>query len=233
MTRGRARAPSRGAARRATARSCSARRGSSAAGGARPRCCAPRRRAARRPSCRRASRCPPKSPRSVSTSMSGRSSFRRRTVLATCDGAAVEQVVAVDHRHDDVLERHAREGPRDVLGLAHVDRAARVARRHRAEAAAARARVAEEHDGRRALAPALADVRAARLLADRVKVEARGTSPSARCSARRPGARTLSQAGLGAKRPGGAVVDIATLSSTRAREGSSAARPAGSPRPAR
>ena len=42
-------------------------------------------------------------------------------------GAAVEQVVAVDHRHDDVLERHARERARDVLGLAHVDRAARVA----------------------------------------------------------------------------------------------------------
>ena len=70
-----------------------------------------------------------------------------------------------------VLESSLRDGARDVLGLAHVDRAARVARGHGAEAAAARADVAEEHHGRRALAPALADVRAARLLADRVEVE--------------------------------------------------------------
>ena len=87
-------------------------------------------------------------------------------------GAAVEQVVAVDHRHDDVLQRHLRERPRDVLGLAHVDRAARLAGRHRAEAAPARARVAEEHDRRGPLAPALAHVRAARLFADGVQVEA-------------------------------------------------------------
>ena len=87
-------------------------------------------------------------------------------------GAAVEQVVAVDHRHDDVLQRQLRERPRHVLGLAHVDRAARVAGGDRAEAAPARARVAEEHHGRGALAPALAHVRAAGFLADRVQVEA-------------------------------------------------------------
>ncbi len=38
-------------------------------------------------------------------------------------GAPVEQVVAVDHRHDDVLEGMPSEGSRDVLGLANVDRA--------------------------------------------------------------------------------------------------------------
>src|SRR5207253_4257768 len=43
--------------------------------------------------------------------------------------------------------------------------------RDRAEAAAARARVAEQHHGGGSLAPALADVGTARLLADRVQVE--------------------------------------------------------------
>ena len=86
-------------------------------------------------------------------------------------GAAVEEVVAVDHRHDDVLELEPRDGARDVLGLAHVDGAARIAGGDRAEAAAARAHVAEEHHRRGALAPALADVGAARLFADRVEIE--------------------------------------------------------------
>ena len=59
--------------------------------------------------------------------MSGRSSRRRVTVRATCDGAAVEEVVAIDHRHDDVLEAEPRDRARDVLGLAAVDGAARIA----------------------------------------------------------------------------------------------------------
>src|SRR5438445_47460 len=58
-----------------------------------------------------------------------------------------------------------------MLGLASVDGAARISRRDGAEAAAARARVAEEHDRRGAFGPALADVRTARLFADRVEVE--------------------------------------------------------------
>ena len=68
-----------------------------------------------------------KSPTSVSMRMSGRSSRRRVTVRATCVGAAVEEVVAVDHRHHDVLEAEPRDGARHVLRLAHVDRAARIA----------------------------------------------------------------------------------------------------------
>ena len=85
--------------------------------------------------------------------------------------APVEEVVAIDHREDDVLKPQLGDGPRHVLGLAPVDRAARVARGHGAEAAAAGADVAEEHQRGGPLGPALADVGAARLLADRVEVE--------------------------------------------------------------
>ena len=86
-------------------------------------------------------------------------------------GAAVEEVVAIDHRDDHVLEPEAGDRARHVLGLAHVHRPARVARRHRAEPATARAYVAQEHHRGGPLRPALADVGAARLLADRVQIE--------------------------------------------------------------
>src|SRR4029453_10982261 len=46
----------------------------------------------------------------------------------------------------------------------------RLAVRHRAVAAMARAHVAQDHEGRGGLFPALADVRTTRLLADRVQV---------------------------------------------------------------
>ena len=86
-------------------------------------------------------------------------------------GAPVEQVVPVDHRHDDVLERHPREGSCDVLGLANVDRASGLACRDSAKTAPARARVAQQHHGRRPLAPALAEVGATGLFADGMQVE--------------------------------------------------------------
>jgi cytochrome c oxidase assembly protein subunit 15 len=70
-----------------------------------------------------------------------------------------------------VLQGHRADRAPDVLGLARVVRAARVAGGHRAEAAAARAGVAEQHDRRGPLRPALADVRAARLFADGVEIE--------------------------------------------------------------
>src|SRR5262249_25351408 len=85
--------------------------------------------------------------------------------------AAIQEAIAADHREHDVLQAEARDGARDVLGLATVHRASRIAARHGAEATPARADVAEQHDGRGALGPALAHVRAARLLADGVKVE--------------------------------------------------------------
>jgi hypothetical protein len=101
----------------------------------------------------------------------GAQRLQARHRLGDVRGASVEQIVAVDHGEHHVLKRHRRDGPRHVLGLAHVDLSAGVAGRHGAEAAAARADVAEQHHGRGALAPALAHVRAAGLFADGVQVE--------------------------------------------------------------
>ena len=81
---------------------------------------------------------------------SGRSS--RSTLVIT---ACRRPILATTARHPGRLERVV---PR------------RLARLDVAEAAAAGARVAEDHERRRAALPALADVRARRLLADRVEV---------------------------------------------------------------
>ena len=85
--------------------------------------------------------------------------------------AAVGEVVAVDRGQHEVLPAELGDGFGDALGLEPIDFALRAAGLDVAEAAAARARVAEDHDRRGAGAPALADVRAHRLLADRVQVE--------------------------------------------------------------
>ena len=58
---------------------------------------------------------------------------------------------------------------------------ARLAVRHRAVGAGARADVAEDHEGRRAVVPALADVGAARVLADGVELQ---VAHDAACSRR-------------------------------------------------
>mmetsp|Transcript_23560 Transcript_23560/g.73942 ORF Transcript_23560/g.73942 Transcript_23560/m.73942 type:complete len:259 (-) Transcript_23560:266-1042(-) len=81
--------------------------------------------------------------------------------------AAVGHVVAVDAREHHVLDTPARDGFRRVERLGVIRRRRRLRRFHGAEAAAPGARVAEQHDGSRAAVPALADVRALRLLADR------------------------------------------------------------------
>ena len=86
-------------------------------------------------------------------------------------GPAVGQVVAGDRGDHDVLEAHLRDrlgdAPRLVVvepgGLAGLDRA---------EAAGAGADVAQDHDRRGPLVPAVPDVGAAGLLADRVEVQA-------------------------------------------------------------
>ena len=83
--------------------------------------------------------------------------------------AAVRQIVAVDRCEDDVLETHERDGPGRILDLLRVEPAPGIARVDGAEAARARADRAHEHDRRRAVHPALADVRTHRLLADRRK----------------------------------------------------------------
>ena len=83
-------------------------------------------------------------------------------------GAAVGQVVAADAGDDDVLEAHDGDGLGDAARLVGVV-PVRAAGLDGAEAAGPGAGVAEDHDGRRALLPALADVRAAGLLADGVE----------------------------------------------------------------
>ena len=92
----------------------------------------------------------------------------RRRVVA---GAAVGDVVAVDRRHDDVLELHLRRGLREAQRLERIGRRLGLAGVDVAVAARARARLAEDLERRRAASPALGDVRAARLLADRVERE--------------------------------------------------------------
>src|SRR5205085_11069983 len=82
---------------------------------------------------------------------------------------AVREVVAVHHREDHVLQGELRDRRGDPARLVAVDHALGIARLYVAEAAAARADLAEDHEGRRAAAPALRDVRAARLFADRVQ----------------------------------------------------------------
>ena len=93
----------------------------------------------------------------------------RRRVMA---GALVGHVVAVDRGDDDVLQPHLLRGLREPQRLERVDGLARLAGVDVAVAAGARAGLAEDLERRRAASPALGDVRAARLLADRVQPRA-------------------------------------------------------------
>mmetsp|Transcript_5795 Transcript_5795/g.14895 ORF Transcript_5795/g.14895 Transcript_5795/m.14895 type:complete len:317 (-) Transcript_5795:574-1524(-) len=92
--------------------------------------------------------------------------------------ALVGEVVAIDGGEDDVVDAPLRHGPGHLGRLARVGRGRGAGRLHRAEPARAGARVAQEHDCRGrwrrcpvllrvAAAPALAQVRAPRLLAHR------------------------------------------------------------------
>ena len=81
----------------------------------------------------------------------------------------VGQVVAVDRGDHRVAQAHPGDRARDPRRLERVV-PGRLAGLDVAEAAAAGAGVAEDHEGRRAALPALADVGARRLLADRVQV---------------------------------------------------------------
>ena len=84
-------------------------------------------------------------------------------------GAVVGQVVAVDRGDDGVTEAHRFHLVGDPQRLQRVV-PGRLAGLHVAEAAAAGADVAEDHEGGGPALPALADVRAVGLLADRVQV---------------------------------------------------------------
>ena len=107
----------------------------------------------------------------VSTSIWQSGAWRRtwRITPTNARGALVGQVVAVDRGDDRVAQAHARDRARHARRLERVV-PGRLAGLDVAEAAAARAGVAEDHERRRAALPALADVRAGRLLADRVQV---------------------------------------------------------------
>src|SRR4051812_13025441 len=83
--------------------------------------------------------------------------------------AVVGQVVAVHGGDDRVAQPHLRDRAGDAQRLERVV-PGRLARLDVAEAAASRARVAEDHERGRAALPALADVRARGLLAYRVQV---------------------------------------------------------------
>ena len=83
---------------------------------------------------------------------------------------AIRQVVAIHRGDDGVLQRHLFDGFADAARLVDVERG-RLAVRHRAVGAGARADVAEDHERGRAVMPALADVGAAGVLADRVQLE--------------------------------------------------------------
>ena len=112
-----------------------------------------------------------KSPSSVSIEDVGAELFADAvTVRATCAAPPSSEIVAIDHGHHDVLEAE-RPIARATCSGSRCRRRRRAAGRDRAEAAAARADVAEEHHGGGAFAPALADVRAARLFADGEEVE--------------------------------------------------------------
>ena len=84
-------------------------------------------------------------------------------------GAAVAQVVAIDAGDHYVLEFQRGDGVREIGGLIGVRRL-RPAMRNVAKRAAPRAQIAQDHECRSALAEALADIRAGRLLAHRVQL---------------------------------------------------------------
>ena len=80
--------------------------------------------------------------------------------------AAISEVVAVDRGDDHVLETELLHRLGDAFGLVRIERL-RQAGLHVAEGAGAGAGVAHDHEGGVLLLPALADIGAARLLADR------------------------------------------------------------------
>ena len=87
-------------------------------------------------------------------------------------GAAVGQVVAIDAGDDHVAEAHGGGDAGDVGGLVGVEGETGFCFGDGAEAAAASAEVAEDHEGRLAAVEALVDVGAAGGFADGVEVEA-------------------------------------------------------------
>ena len=80
----------------------------------------------------------------------------------------IGEIVAIDRCYDHVLETQLSDGSCDVLRLAGIERT-RQARPHIAKGAGPCAGVAHDHDGRVALFPTLANIRAPGFLANRMQ----------------------------------------------------------------
>ena len=111
---------------------------------------------------------PRKSGVSTSTAQPGARRRIARIVAAKAPGAEVGQVVAVHRGHDAMAQSHLVHRVGHAQRLRAVDHL-RHAGLHVAEAAPARAGVAQDHERGGAPLPALADVGAVRLLADGVQ----------------------------------------------------------------
>ena len=82
--------------------------------------------------------------------------------------AAIGQIVVIDRRDDHVVQAQARNRLGDTPRLVGIERT-HFAMRDRAVGAITRAHVAHQHEGGRTMREALADIRTARLLADRMQ----------------------------------------------------------------
>ena len=85
-------------------------------------------------------------------------------------GAAIREIVAIDRRDHGVAQAHRFDRVRDARRLRHVE-LARPPVRDGAVRACAGADVAQDHERRRSVVPALPDVGAARFLADGVELQ--------------------------------------------------------------
>ena len=100
---------------------------------------------------------------------SGVQNFDPKDSLGEMGRAAVGEVVAIHRGHHDVLQAQLLDHQGHVARLFRVEQIG-LALADGAKAAAAGTDVSEDQKGRRAMPPALADIRAARLLANRVEV---------------------------------------------------------------
>lgn len=95
--------------------------------------------------------------------------FDPKDGLGEMGRAAVGEVVAIHRRYHDVLKAQLLDHSGNIARLFRVEQVG-LALADGTKAAAAGAGVSEDQKGRRAMPPALADIRAARLLANRVEV---------------------------------------------------------------
>jgi len=114
-------------------------------------------------------------------------------------GATVCDVVSVDRRDDDVSKAHRFSRLREPERLERIRRMLRATGVDVAIAAGAGAGLTEDLEGRRPAPPAFRDVRAARLLADRV--QALAVDQLADVEVARVGARRADLHPLGPARP--------------------------------